>query len=340
MAAKVQLRMDTAATWASKNPVLAFGEVGIVSETSLMKIGDGVKTWNTLTGVAVLPTATVYADPPTEPSMSDPTTLTIYNANVANRRLLKMTDDLGNKTTLQPFFARNKIGVAAAVGNVSTINTTGGYYQLTASGTATARTCATTNLFTRSRRSGVVSAATAGSICGQRVAAAQLTVGGAPGSGFFKTTRFGISDATVVATARMFVGVWSNTGAPTNIEPSTMTNCIGVGHGAADTNLQIFSGGTSAQPPIDLGSNFPCNTTTTDLYELSLYAPASTDDVYWEVRRLNTGHIARGKLTNNGGTSLPGTTTMLSYMQAWRTNNATAAAVGLDIISDYVETDY
>jgi len=45
-------------------------------------------------------------------------------------------------------------------------------------------------------------------------------------------------------------------------------------------------------------------------------------------------------LLNGGGVSLPAPTTLLTYLQAWRSNNATAAAVGLDIMSDYVETDY
>jgi hypothetical protein len=36
---------------------------------------------------------------------------------------------------------------------------------------------------------------------------------------------------------------------------------------------------------------------------------------------------------------LPAPATLLSYHKAWRTNNATLLAVGLDIISDYIETD-
>jgi hypothetical protein len=48
MAVQIQLRNDTAAAWAAANPVLAQGEMGLESNTSLFKIGDGVTAWGTL----------------------------------------------------------------------------------------------------------------------------------------------------------------------------------------------------------------------------------------------------------------------------------------------------
>lgn len=48
MAAKIQIRRDTAANWTSVNPVLAIGEQGYETDTNKMKIGDGVTAWNTL----------------------------------------------------------------------------------------------------------------------------------------------------------------------------------------------------------------------------------------------------------------------------------------------------
>jgi hypothetical protein len=119
-----------------------------------------------------------------------------------------------------------------------------------------------------------------------------------------------------------------------------LTNVIGVGHGASDTNFKLYYGGSTAQTPIDLGANFPCTTTNTDAYELALFAPPSSNNtVHYEVTRLNTGHTASGTLTGTAGVVLPSSSTLLTYLQAWRTNNATAAAVGLDIMSDYIETD-
>lgn len=45
---KIVLRNDLAATWASVNPKLLAGEIGIEKDTGLMKIGDGTNLWNDL----------------------------------------------------------------------------------------------------------------------------------------------------------------------------------------------------------------------------------------------------------------------------------------------------
>lgn len=341
MADTIQLRRDTAAQWASKNPVLAAGEPGLATDTGVVKYGNGVTPWNSLpTQQAATGGQSFLFSATSDPGASAPGTLTVYAKEVAQRLLLKTVGPSGLDTALQPILARNKIGMLTAPGNATTVAVMGAYTVPTAVGTATARSVTTANLFTRMRRIGYVSATAAGSLASVRVAAGQITVGGALGGGFFKVIRFGISDAALVSGARTFVGVSSSTAAATNVEPSTLTNVIGVGAGAADTNLKIFYGGSTAQAPIDLGANFPSNTTNTDVYELTLFAPPNTSDVHYEVARLNTGHVAAGTLTGNGGVALPSTTTLLTYLQAWRSNNAGTTAVGLDIMSDYIETDY
>jgi hypothetical protein len=46
---RLQQRRDTAANWTSNNPTLAAGEIGIETNTSRFKIGDGTTAWNSLT---------------------------------------------------------------------------------------------------------------------------------------------------------------------------------------------------------------------------------------------------------------------------------------------------
>ena len=53
MAVQIQLRNDTSANWASANPVLAQGEVGVENDTALLKVGDGSTSWNSLSYVSV-----------------------------------------------------------------------------------------------------------------------------------------------------------------------------------------------------------------------------------------------------------------------------------------------
>lgn len=342
MATLIQFRRDTAANWTSENPVLAEGEMGVVTDTGLYKIGNGLDNWNTLTAATLTGTATALdMNQTTDPGAAPAGHATIYAKAIAGRAMLKIVGPSGLDTALQPFMARNKIGIWTPPGNSTTVPGVFGYTALSAVGTAVSRTITTTNLFTRMRRLGFVSGATAGSLASLRVAVAQITTGTGSLGGFHKIVRFGISDAAPVAGARMFIGISSSTSAPTNVEPSTLINSIGVGHGAADTNLKLYYGGSTAQTPIDLGVNYPTNTANTDVYELALFSsPNGSGQVYYEVSRLNTGHVTTGVLNPSGGVALPASTTLLTYFWGYRSNNTTALAVGLDLMSDYIETDY
>ena len=48
MAVSIQLRRDTAAAWTSANPTLAQGELGLETDTTYYKIGNGSTAWNSL----------------------------------------------------------------------------------------------------------------------------------------------------------------------------------------------------------------------------------------------------------------------------------------------------
>lgn len=276
-----------------------------------------------------------------QPSPTSPTAgVKLFCKNLANRMFPAFVGPSGMDATLQSNLGRNKTGVWNPPGNATTVPGVFGMPALTVVGTATARNCATTTFFTRLRRLGYVSAATAGSLVSVRTAVAQYTIGtGAGLGGFTLMWRFGCSDAATVAGARQFVGLSATTSAPTNVEPSTLINVIGIGHGTADSNLKLYRGGSAAQTPLDLGVNFPGNTLSVDMYELCLFASANNGDVGYRVERLNTGHVAEGVLTAaTPGTQLPANTTLLNLV-GWRCNNATALAVGLDIASIYIETD-
>ena len=342
MSTKIQFRRDTSANWTSANPVLDQGELGLETNTGKYKIGNGSTAWNSLSygSLSGAVGALDFTDTGSTPGVPSGA-VTSFSRKIGGRLLPAFIGPSGLDSALQPFLARNKIGYWCPPGNATTVPGVLGYTAHTATGTATARNVATTNLFSRMRRIGYVSATTVGSLGGARVAVAQITLGDGSGNGgFFKVCRFGISDAATVAGARMFVGVSSATGAPTNVEPSTLTNVIGVGHGAADTNLKIFYGGSSAKTPIDLGATYAITAGSAIPYELALFAPPNQNGVCsYQVTRLDTGDAASGTISGSGGVILPATTTLLTYMQAWRSNNATALAVGLDIMSDYIETD-
>ena len=55
MAYKIQLRRDVAANWATNNPLLLNGEIGIETDTLKFKIGNGTQRWNSITSYALKP---------------------------------------------------------------------------------------------------------------------------------------------------------------------------------------------------------------------------------------------------------------------------------------------
>ncbi len=72
----------------------------------------------------------------------------------------------------------------------------------------------------------------------------------------------------------------------------------------------------------------------TDLALISKIPKAAFQYALKTKKRFPAGEAA------TAGVQLPANTTLLTYQQAWRCNNTTALAVGLDIMSDYIETDY
>ncbi len=340
MAIQIKWRRDTASNWTTNNPVLAIGEPGFETDTGKYKVGDGSTTWSSLSygNFSDEAIALLLSSQSSDPSAPATNKMTIYSKAIAGRVMLRQIGPSGNATTIQPFLGRNKVGYWIPPGNATTLPGVFGHTAPATIGTITARNVDPTNLFTMMRRIGYVSATTANAYAGQRITAAQVSVG----PGFYKIVRFGISDASLVSPSLMFVGVSSSTVAPSSgIEPSTLLNLIGVGHGSTDTNLKIFYGGTTAQPPIDLGSSFPINSPNTDAYELALYSPIGSDfNVYYEVTRINTGDVVSGTIVGDGGgVVLPAPNLLLDYAWHWRCNLSSGQAVGLDIMSDYIETD-
>jgi hypothetical protein len=219
-----------------------------------------------------------------------------------------------------------------------------GFLAPTAQGTPQTRAVATTNAFTRTRRFGYQSGTTTGAMSGHYVPVAQFTIGDGAGlGGFYYVCRFGINDATFTASARMFVGLTSSIAAATNVDPATLTNCIGVGCSSDTTGLLLYYGGSAAQTPITLGAtDFPTNSTVNNAvgYELTLFSPTNANNVVsYRLLNINTGISVSGTITaTTAGTQLPLSTTLLAH-RMWRTNGSTGTAVGIDTMSVYIESD-
>ena len=216
----------------------------------------------------------------------------------------------------------------------STLGTT-----LTFVGTATARAITNATVATSRRRLGIVSAATAGALSSAYHTTTWVGIGnaGATLGGFLHVGRFTISDGATVAGARMFYGLRSTVAAPTNVEPSSLTNILGFGHGAADNSIHIYGRGAGALTELILSNvDFPITAGTP--YLVAIYAPRIiTTPGFVSYLYIKNEATGLEQAMSTSSVSSPLSTVMLSFA-AWRTNNATALAVGLDLGSHLFDT--
>lgn len=195
----------------------------------------------------------------------------------------------------------------------------------TALGTATAAAPATTNFLTRQRRvEHLVTTAAATAVAGLRHGTAYVTVGGATAreGGFRLVMMGGVATGAATATMRFFMGM-RPAAAPTDVEPSSVANLIGLGWDAADANVQIMHRGAGAVTKIPTTWAVP-TTDRSELYDLQLVASqGTTQSVTYIATRLSDGAQVTGTITTN----LPTNTTLLAP-QLYASVGGTSSVIG------------
>lgn len=212
----------------------------------------------------------------------------------------------------------------------------------TATGTATAATKATTNLHQFVERVDyLVTTAATTAVAGFRTSsgtAAGLSIyrgNAAKIGGFHYVVRWGPATGVTTSTRRAFVGLQASTAAPTDVQPSSLLNIIGMGWDAADTNVQIMhNDGTGTATKVDCGFA-RASADRTSIYELELFAAPNASSVGWKVTELATDSTASGTIT----TDLVANTTAI-YPIGYASVGGTSSVVGISLMGMYVETDY
>lgn len=263
----------------------------------------------------------------------------LFGKNIAQQRFLSVKGPLGDYHTLQPNIGRNSVSLWAPIGNSTTVGTGGAAGALTAVGTATAATMAATNAHTMMKRvEWLVTVAAATAVAGFRYTSQVWSRSALANYGGFKfVCRWGPATGATVATARAFTGFRNQTAAPTDVEPSTQINVIGMGWDAADTNIQIMhNDGTGTCTKVDLGASFPVpSADRTNVYELTMFCcPTDTSRVDWQVENLSTFAVATGSIT----TDLPATTAFLAPA-GWCSVGGTSSVIGYALMQLYIESE-
>lgn len=334
MAVKIQLRNDTAANWITENPILSIGEMGIESDTLAYKIGNGTDAWNDLAYRGLSPSlVTALFSATSDPTPPSAGYMNLYAKEIGGRMMPKFIGPSGLDSILQPAIFGN--GIQCLSPAAATALNAIGMALPTAVGTVSHPTISTEDLRRQTRRAIVTSAATANSASELRNTTAQCWRGDAPGlGGFFHVNRFAISSTT--ANQRCAVGLLATGSAiSTSQSPSGHTSSIFVGWDSADTNLQVMHNDASGTcTKIDLGADFPANDPTM-VYESIFFAKPNDTKVSYRVKNLTTGDEVEGVINSN----LPPSTTPL-FWHAYVNNGGTAAAVVLEFMRMYLETDY
>ena len=217
-------------------------------------------------------------------------------------------------TSSFPYVTAHEVFRGVVYANNSTTETTSGGITIATTGSATARSVATTNYATKQIRKGFVgSVVSSGRYTGTRGSALLWYMEG----GFRYVCDFYVSDTAYASGCRQFYGMAGQTtdlGYSDTVLVSSLTNIIGVGSDAADANLQIFhndASGTATK--IDLGASFPSNRTAgaamTTTYSVELYNASAGTSVKYRVINNETGVEATGTLT----TDLPANTQGLNF---------------------------
>ena len=163
--------------------------------------------------------------------------------------------------------------------------------------------------------------------------------------GFYRTTQvstsvtsqdtyevmFGTSDAATVAGARSFVGYTNNFSNPSNVEPTSFVNSVGIARLSTSDNWNVIhNDNVGACTAIDLGVDFPSNTLQTDLIYFKLIFNLD-GTISYVVTNKSTNITTSGLISTN----LPIGT---MYEQMYTCNNATALIARLSFCIRTIRT--
>ncbi|MCH9637760.1 MAG: hypothetical protein K0U16_07435 [Gammaproteobacteria bacterium] len=156
--------------------------------------------------------------------------------------------------------------------------------------------------------------------------------GDAAGLGGFEIV-FRFAQTAFATGHRAFVGLRAATAAIPAVNPSTLTNIIGMGYDLGNSQWEILhNDAAGSATSISLGTDFDVD--ITELLELRLQADPNASTVNYRARNLTTGAEASGVLS----TDLPADTEFLST-NAWANTGSdatTAAEIALTLI--YAQT--
>ncbi len=218
-------------------------------------------------------------------------------------------------------------GVFAAFPGANTLQGRG--IVLLTTGTATAYAVANTNRIAAIPAVEVlVTMAANNAVAGLRTNVLPFRLGQVGGEGFLYLRTL-VRNATggAIATTRGFFGLRGVNAAPTDVNPSTLTNIVGLGWDSGDANLSVIhndAAGTATKVP--LGPIFPRPTADrSQAWDFSILSDGQ-GNVYWAVISLASGATANGVIT----TDIPAGDVLLTFF-AYISVGGTSSVIGMGL---------
>jgi hypothetical protein len=261
----------------------------------------------------------------------------LFGFNLGSRIIPAAIGPSGGVAPMQSLIGCKKIALWHPNGNATTVSVFG-VPTLTATGTATSAAVATTRFYTALRMiEYLVITPSDTAVAGWRHGSLQWMLGPSAGmGGFHFICRFGPATGVATATNRAFVGLQGGTSAPTDVEPSSIVNTLGVGWDAADDNIQFMhNDGSGTATKVDLGASFPVPTVDrTHVYELAMFCPPNGAVIGYRLVDLLTGAVASGTVSAD----IPANDQMLAP-RGWMSVGGTSSVIGIALVNLYIETD-
>ena len=123
MADKIQIRRDTAANWATQNPVLSQGELGAETDTLKIKMGNASSTWNQLD--YLIDTGNYATSAQLQTAVNDIVASAPGALDTLNELAAALGDDPNFATTIT-----NAIALKATTSTLADVATSGDYTDL------------------------------------------------------------------------------------------------------------------------------------------------------------------------------------------------------------------
>lgn len=298
--------------------ILPTGQLKFTQTPSAGTISDSVIVRDSLGNIKIVP----Y---PTTPSLSE-----LYNVNITSPQ---NTDVLMYNNTVwenknpfdyfdaKPIIYQKHINIPA-FGSPSINNVEGVTMPITG---PVARSWADTDIVSRTQRLGLNVSVTTNT-----AQIRQTIVYFSRNGGFDLLTGFNMAENASDTAIRFFIGISANI-IFTNVEPNTLLNCVGICRLSTSNNLHIvYNDNTGIGTTIDLGSNFPANTISTDKYLLKIKAVST--GIYIKLERVGTAFSYETTLTSD----IPSTSTGLNFGAYIVDTSGPNTTTGFDWYGSYI----